>query len=189
MWSTFVQRNKLLLIFLSIVVVLVIAERLVNSRHVPVDPTEPQAEAPKSDSQKDEDAVTAGSRVEEDFPVTEITRESLITIAEHASAEIKATAEQALAVQQGSPAPDVTVQHQESLLSFEDRDLAVIELTVLTKSNGVQIDNAHVLRIYGFVRSRPISVSCARPSGRPLTLLSGDCGPKVSETFGVDLGE
>ena len=66
-----------------------------------------------------------------------------------------------------------------ALTIVDGKKLAVIRITM---ANGVR-----TLVVMGFRRGDFMRVTCIRPSNHDIPMLSGECGQKVTEAFGVSL--
>lgn len=181
------QKYKVIFIFLGLVLVAVFGERLLRSSPVAEEAAE------RAPVVVDTEAVVTAVRPEPEinFDESELNEKNLKSIEQVVVTQAVTAAKGLLSGQSGGRVVDLVPSSKSRLVKFSDRELGIIEVTltpsVAAAGGDAPIDPVYFTRIFGFVNEHPVSISCVRPSGRPVSILSGECGLRIAEVFQLDL--
>ncbi len=211
------SRYKMLMIFLAVLAAVALGDRFFSSKGsvdeaLPPEPTNnsnisdalASKASPSSNGNgedPDEVVATVRSEIELDSAQIELDEATLKSLEQSVVSQALEAARGLVKSSQSSAAMDFVPSSKSRLLSIGGQDLGIVEatLTPATKRDaesatgsgaGVPVTPiAHVYftRVYGVVNESFVSVACIRPSGKPVSILSGGCGEKLSEVFGVEL--
>lgn len=211
------SKYKMLLIFLVVLAVVALGDRFFNSKgsvdeallreaesNAEIkDAAGSEASPSSSGSGEDPDQVVASvrSEVELDSAQVELNEATLRSLEQSVVSQALEAARGLVKSSGSASSTDFIPSSKSRMLSIGDQDLGIVEATLAPapqRSSGsgteagsgvsaTPITNVHFTRVYGVVNESFVSVACIRPSGKPVSILSGGCGEKLSEVFGVEL--
>jgi hypothetical protein len=211
------SRYKMLMIFLAVLAAVALGDRFFSSKGsieqaLPPEPTNNSnisdavaSEASPSSNGGGEDpdqvVATVRSEIELDSAQIELDEATLKSLEQSVVSQALEAARGLVKSSQASAAMDFVPSSKSRLLSIGGQNLGIVEatLTPATKRDAesatgsgagvpvTPIANVYFTRVYGVVNESFVSVACIRPSGKLVSILSGGCGEKLSEVFGVEL--
>jgi|GEM_PF-5118677 len=205
MKSQFAQKYKMLLIFIGLSLLVVAGDRIFN--HGPQNNVEQAASVQDPVLIKDTgtDAVVATVKVEDDSSVdvgnfdlsalkvlelkvvAQAIEASKTQLIQQQVAGAAFTSESRTGEDRAGALEVVAGPSSSKFISFSDFELGVVAGSVIAKISGLASEPAFFLRAYGVINDKLVAVSCVRPSGKPLSILTGDCATKISEVFAIEL--
>ncbi len=178
------QKYRILFIFVGLVLVVVLGERFFRSSPVADDLQGQQVETDTSD------VVVTSVRQENEigFQESEFTETNLKSIEQVVVSQAVEAAKGLLSSQAGGGTVDLIPSSKSRIVTFSDQQLGVVEVALRSSDpSALNTDAVYFTRVFGFVSGNPISVSCVRPSGKLVSILSGECGLRIAEVFQLDL--